>query len=179
MLPRWWLAPKADPVLADPDGLAWELQGLTVQCKTEEDFLAADGGRKRTGKAGGVAKRWADNFTAKFDELSKKDTMFGQLRNLMDLVVVSALIRQENLLDQVELSIPYLAGEEMIETYNAPRHVASRASFLKKGRNWLISASGGVQVNSWFVINEVEQNEAPAKARAKATPAKDASWCWN
>ena len=49
MLPRWWLAPKAEPVLADPDGLAWELRGLTVQCKTEEDFLAADGGRKRTG----------------------------------------------------------------------------------------------------------------------------------
>jgi hypothetical protein len=94
MLPRWWLAPKADPLLTDGQGLAWKLQDFGVQCKTEQDFLAADGTRKQgVAKGGGVARRWADNFTEKYDELSKKDSVFGQLRNVMQLAVALAAKR--------------------------------------------------------------------------------------
>ncbi len=39
-----------------------------------------------------IAKKWADNFTSKLDELSVKDPVFGQLRNVMDLCVVAAII---------------------------------------------------------------------------------------
>src|SRR5690606_5969137 len=72
MLPRWWLAPKASPLQTTSDKMAWELKDLGVQCKTEEDFLNADGTRQHTGKAGAAVQKWADTFTAKYDDLAKQ-----------------------------------------------------------------------------------------------------------
>ncbi len=179
MLPRWWLAPQAEPLLTDAERLSWEIPALSVQCKTEEDFLAQDGTRQQgAGKGSAVARRWADTFTAKYEELSKKDSAFGQLRNVIELAVVAALIEKENLFDRAGLAAPYLMGEEMIESYDAPRRVASRASFVKKGRNWLISASGGVQIFPGQVASNTEQTDSLAPVREQ-TLAKAANWWWN
>lgn len=179
MLPRWWLAPKAEPLLTDGQGLSWELQDFGVQCKTEQDFLAADGTRKQgVGKGGGVARRWADNFTEKYDELAKKDSVFGQLRNVMQLAVVGALIEKEHLLDRAQLQLPYLLGEEKLAAYPVPRQVHTQASFVKKGRNWLISASGGVQMFPGQVAAQTETSAALAPARDQLA-ARPTHWWWN
>lgn len=39
MLPRWWLEPNYESLLASPDGLAWEFRGASVKAVTEEDFV--------------------------------------------------------------------------------------------------------------------------------------------
>jgi len=57
--------------------------------------------------------------------------------------------------------------------------VASRASLMKKGRNWVITASGGVLINSWQVADRVKQGEAPKSAREAAAAAEAKSWWWN
>ena len=181
MMPRWWLEPNYKPLVKSPDGLAWEFRGASVKAMTEADFLNAAGERQHSGKANPLAQRWADNMTEKFDELAIAEPIFGQLRNCMELAIVSALMVKERLPEKASCSMPTLMDSNRLKTeeFPAPKQVESKTSMVKSGRTWLISASGGVQVNSWFVINEVEQAEAPAKARAEATPAKDASWCWN
>src|SRR5690606_17078032 len=105
------------------------------------DFLNADGTRRHTGQAGTAAQRWADLFTEKFEELSKQDSTFGMLRNLIDVSVAAALIDRENLFDRVRLHPKHLLQEEPLEAFNVPKQVSSRASFVKKGSNYLISAS--------------------------------------
>jgi len=178
MLPRWWLAPKSEPLLTDPEGLSWQLRGMGVQCKTEEDFLQADGSRKRSGQASATARLWAEKFTEKYEELSRQDTVFGQLRNLMDLVVVAALIEREGMLDRAGLKLTYLTGEELTHTHNPPRRVASQASVLKKGRNWLISASGGVQIFPSELVASSQRDEKlkPLRSTASATTL---NWWWD
>ena len=99
-MPRWWLAPDYDSLLKDPEGLAWELRRAGVKAMTEDEMINAAGQRQRTGLANPMAKKWADNMTAHYDELSAKDTIFGQLRNCMDLAVVAALISRENLTEK-------------------------------------------------------------------------------
>lgn len=179
MLPRWWLEPTADPLLTDAEGLSWEIRNFRVECMTEEDYVAKDGTRQQgVGKGSPVARRWAELFTNKYDELSTKDSVFGQLRNVMQLAVVGALIHRENLFDRVDLQVPYLMGEEMVEAYDVPRQVASRASFIKKGRNWIISASGGVQLIPSEMVAKSEKSETLAPVRAQAA-AKSTNWWWN
>ncbi len=180
MLPRWWLEPKYEPLLRDPEGLAWELRGGKVVAMTEEDFLTATGATEHTGKANPMAKRWADSMTARFDDLAVAEPIFGQLRNCMELAVVGALIVKENLTEKAGYSMPLLVGAEPLkpEEFFAPRQVDTQASLMKKGRNWVITASGGVLVNSWSVVNQVESSEAPAAVRAKAAPS-GTGWCWN
>ena len=146
LLPRWWLAAEYDALHRDADGLAWELRGQGVKCLTEQDAVQASGARTQTGKTEPAAQEWADTFTARFEELAREDSTFGQLRNIMDLAIVGALVAKERLADRAGLAIPRLMGDEMLPRYNAPRHVASQASFVKKRGGGVISTKDGVQM---------------------------------
>ncbi len=181
MLPRWWLEPKYDPILRDPDGLAWKLRGARVVAMTEEDFLTATGATQQTGKANPVAARWAANMTEKFNELAVAEPIFGQLRNSMELAVVAALIVKENLKEKAGFSMPLLTGAEQLqpEEFFAPRQVDTHASLMRKGRNWVITASGGVMVNSWAMVANVETAGAPMEIHTEGLPADSGKWWRN
>jgi hypothetical protein len=179
MLPRWWLAPHYEALHRDPAGLAWELRGQGVKCLTEQDMVTAGGQIEHTGKTEPIAQQWAETFTERFDELAREDSTFGQLRNLMDLAVVAALLHKENLISQAGLTMPRLMEEEVLASYNAPRQVASQASFLKRRRGWLISTSGGVQMDPWYIADQVEVAEPLADTRSSAEQVSSETWWWN
>jgi hypothetical protein len=180
MLPRWWLEPNYESLLASPDGLAYEIRGASVKAVTEEDFVTNSGARQRTGKTNPVAKKWADNMTAHYDELAAKDVVFGQLRNCIDLAVVGALIVKDSLPEKADCSLSVFLEDEKLpfERFVAPEHVASQASVMQKGSNWLISASGGVLISSWGIAAKTEPSTALAPQREKAEPAGQ-NWWWN
>jgi hypothetical protein len=181
LLPRWWLEPNYEPLLRSPDGLAWELRGASVRAMTEEDFLNAAGIVEHSGKANPTAQKWADNMTEKYDELAVAMPIFGQLRNCMELAIVGVLVVKERLTEKAGYSMPILldAAQVKLDGYPAPRQVDSKVSMLKKGRNRVISASGGVALNSWQVADKVRQSDAPAVVRTKAAPGKTNNWWWN
>lgn len=178
MPPRWWLAPDYEPIRRDADGLAWEIRGQGVKCLTEQDLITAGGGRQQTGKADPTAQKWADLFTAKFDELAREDSAFGSLRNVMDLAVVAALLAKEGLTEYVELQMPQLMGGAELEQYPAPRSVASQASFVKKHRNWVLSVSGGVQIYPWQVADRTEVASDLATTRGGFDKPSSDVWWW-
>lgn len=177
MLPRWWLAPNYEPIRRDEDGLAWELRGQGVKCMTEQQVLA-DGKVERTGGADPTAQKWADTFTEKFAELAREDSAFGELRNVMDLAVVAALVAKEQLLERSGLEIPRLRRDVRIEEYFAPRQVPSQASFVRAGRNWLISVSGGVQIFPWQVADRTQVESGLAAVRDQEPDSSDTAWYW-
>lgn len=176
LMPRWWLAPNYDPLRRDNDGLAWELSGQGVKCLTEQDFLTADGQKQHSGKAEPTAQKWADTFTKKFSELSREDSSFGQLRNAMDLAVVGALLVKEGLMTKAGLHTPNLLNDLPLEEYQAPRSVASQASFVKAGRSWVVSVSGGVQIFPWQVADKTQVSSELASARPQHADSK--TWFW-
>jgi uncharacterized protein DUF1598 len=179
MLPRWWLAPNYDALVADPEGLAWEIQGAGVRALTEDEVVNASGQREASGKANPLAKKWADNMTAHYEELATKDAIFGQLRNCMDLAVVAALISKENLTEKCGWSMPLLMNPDLlVESYNAPHTIDSQASAVQKGPTWIISASGGVQINPWEPLERPASSPALTSARAKNAP-PTTNWWWN
>ncbi len=70
--------------------------------------------------------------------------------------------------------------------YNPPKEVDSKASFLKKGKNYVVSVSGGVAVQPWEIIQKQETSpaidpvrEASAKARTAAEDSRADPWWWN
>jgi len=174
MMPRWWLSCNYDAIARSKDGLAWQLRGQGVKAETEDP----------DGRKDPVAQRWAGLMTANYNELSVKDPVFGQLRNLMDLCVVAALIKKERLLEKADCRLPLLMNEDsmlMIDSWNPPKQVATQASATKKGRNWVITASGGVLVDSWGVITEkTEIDDSTDQVREKAArPFHATQWWWN
>lgn len=181
-MPRWWLSTNYEPLASSDDGLAWQLRGQGVRCVSEDDFIADDGAVEGAGRANPVAQEWADKFTEMYDELSVKDAVFGELRNLMDLCVVAALIDKEGLLDRAGLSLPLITETDSDLTtleWNTPKSVSTQCSLLKVGRGYMIAASGGVEVNSWDVVSESQQDEQVAQLRTRAKATGRNSWWWN
>ena len=178
--PRWWLEPQCE-VLRDPDGLAWDLRNSSVKCLTEEDVAAANGTFRHTGKASPAAQKWADLMTDKYPELAAADPIFGQLHNCMDLAVVAAMIVKERLTEKAGDGLPVLMDSSSVTTgvFHAPKQTESISSWVKKGRNWLVSTSGGVKINSWAIADKARRSDSVAGIRAKSAAADGAAWWWN
>jgi len=181
MMQRWWLEPKYESLLHDASGLAWELDGGSVRCVTEEEFLGAGGQRNRLGKANPLAQKWADLMTEHYSELAVAEPVFGELRNCMELAVVGAIAARIRFQEPDGCGLPLLLDESLFRTAELPTamQVDSKTSMLKKGRNWVISASGGVAIRSWELVEKARTSDAPAATRAKALPAPSPKWSWN
>jgi hypothetical protein len=179
--PRWWMEPKYEPLLRDKEGLAWELRGANVQTVASDDTFSASGQRQKIGKASPMAQKWADNMTKQFAALSLAEPVFGELRNCMDLAVVAALIAKERLTDKAGYSMPLLMNTNNLRTaeFNTPRQVPSQSSLMKKGNNWIITASGGVAIESWVIAGQTQVSDSVAPVRAKAASTDDTKWWWN
>jgi hypothetical protein len=181
MTPRWWLSPNYEALHRDPEGLAWELRGVGVKCLTAEDTFDDAGQRTSTAQGSPAAQKWADLMTGKYAELATKEPIFAELRNCIDLAVVSALILKENLTVQAGCELPTLLGAERfaVAEYNVPKQVDSKASAVKKGRNWVISASGGVMIQPWEMIQTAQASDKVAPVRSKAIESRKNTWWWN
>jgi hypothetical protein len=190
-MPRFWLAPRYEPLLRDAEGLAWQLQGSGVQALAEEGFLLGAGGTRHKfaghdkaahEKAATLADRWAETMTAKYDELSTALPVFRELRNCMDLAVIAALFVKEDLPAKANCDLSLLLDEKRIQVaqYRVPKAVASQASLIRKGRSWMVAVSGGVEVDSWSVLDQVQLHAELAKEHQQATRPEDTTrWWWD
>ena len=182
MSPRFWMECNYKPLARSEDGMAWQLRGSGVKTLTEDSFVSASGKVKKSGKSGRLAQKWADSMTEKFEELATEDPVFRELRNVMDMAVVSALIAKENMLERVELELPMILGQTgnvKTQSRNVPKQVPSQCSFIKLNRSWLVTASGGVQVDSWSVVDKDEVVALVGKVRSDALGNDTGKWYWN
>jgi hypothetical protein len=179
LTPRWWLAADYQPLLTDRAGMAWELRP-GVKCLSEDEARAADGSVRGTGRTNALAKRWADSLTAKYNDLCAKDEIFADLRNCIDLAVAAALITKERLAEKagLDLSIFSDGKQLMADSLPTPKSVRTEVSLAKKQRDWLITASGGVQFSGWQLAAQRENSEKLAPVRDGAASMAPA-WWWD
>jgi hypothetical protein len=180
MMPRWWLACDYQPLLRSEDGLTWQLQGTGVKAMTEDQLIHADGTVEQTGKTNPVAAEWAAGMTRNYDELATIEPVFGQLRNLMDLCVIAALMEKEGMRETAGCDLPVLYGSDgdsLLSRWSVPRWVPTESSVMKKGRSFILTASGGVQIDSWHFASQSEVSDSLQEVRQPITPGD--SWRWN
>jgi hypothetical protein len=175
VLPRWWMACNYEPLAKSEDGLAWELRGPGVKVMSEEEGLV-EGKRSGKGKAGGLTQQWADALTEKYGSLSAKDPVFGELRNVMDLCVITALIAREDMLHRCNLQLPNITSEKegtKIQAFHAPKEVSTQCTLTKAGNKFIVNASGGVAIESWMVIEKTTADAAVGQVREKVAASSD------
>ncbi|MEC7502125.1 MAG: DUF1598 domain-containing protein, partial [Planctomycetota bacterium] len=187
LMPRWWMETDYDALLTDEAGFSWELRGQGVKVLAEDELVMANGERKPTGKVNQAARRWAETMTEKYNELSIAAPIFGQLRNCMDLAVVGALIHSKSLDQKAGLSLTGLLDENVLAVPSGavPRSTPSIVSFLERRRSLVITASGGVLIQPWKVVERTEQSPKLAALRSNIesgqvdTSDKNKNWYWD
>ena len=174
LMPRWWMACNYEPLARGEDGMAWELRSTGVKVMTEDDFVTDQGDVTTTGEQNPIAARWAEAMNQNYEKLSARQPVFGQLRNLMDLCVIAALIDQEQLLDRAGCELPILTGENgdfLPESWNPPKTVSSQCSVMKRGsgiRHYGIGGRADQRVSIRFPGGD--QRRSGCGAREGGTP---------
>jgi hypothetical protein len=186
--PRWWMACNYDALQRSENRLAWQISGQGVKTLTETDLIDAAGNVQRTGKSEPTARRWAETMTKQFDALSERAAIFGELRNAMDLALVAALIHDERLADIAGCNLQPIVGDQgqtvsasayTPVSFEVPKAVEPQCSFLKKRKGWMVTASGGVEINPYAVLQQqtVSTELDQVRSRGMANPADQ--WWWN
>ncbi|HBJ37993.1 MAG TPA: hypothetical protein DDZ51_25195 [Planctomycetaceae bacterium] len=181
--PRWWMACNYDALSHSDDKLAWRISGQGVKTLTETDLITADGKAQPGQKADKSATLWAETMTQRFDDLSKAQAVFGELRNCFDLSVVATLIVQEQLAQRANCDLAHLmgnSGEIKLDQFSIPKSVEPQCSFVRGASGWVVTASGGVDVNAFEVVQTQQVDPTLAGIRTGAAESVESqSWWWN
>ncbi|MEQ1906142.1 MAG: DUF1598 domain-containing protein [Pirellulaceae bacterium] len=150
--PRFWLECNYDAVSRSEDGNVWRISGPGAKALTQETYYDKDGKvvEGKAAKKNKTAETWAEMMTKRYEELSDADPIFRELRNIMDMSVIAAIISKENVLEKANLDaseITQLNSSFTTPVWHNPESVPSKCVFVGN----MVSVSGGIQVDSWAV----------------------------
>lgn len=184
---RWWLTMKYDSILHSPDHTVFEIQGPSVQCLSEDQYLTEKGERVGTGQASATNRAFAANFTKHYAELAQRDIAFADLQNVFDLALVAALLKNEGVANRIGWDSGSFAPHAMYQpaVYAAPREVESVANHhVYRGKDIVVQVAGGVRGDLMSVVRDrqVMKSSEPLKdltSRAPATDLPPGRWWWD
>ena len=184
---RWWLTMKYDAVLYSQDRDVFELQGSSVQCLSENEYINKQGQRVQSGQSEATNRAFARSFTENYGSLAKKDPVFADLQNVFDLALVAALIHRENLDQRAQWDRGVFASAGRFETerYEAPKSVMSVVNHrVYNGSDVVIQVAGGVRGDLLAVVKD-SQTFKPGlrldsvKNRSNAVDVPANRWWWD
>uniref|UniRef100_A0A7C2K1E7 DUF1598 domain-containing protein n=1 Tax=Schlesneria paludicola TaxID=360056 RepID=A0A7C2K1E7_9PLAN len=182
---RWWLTMKYDAVLHSPDKNAFEIQGSSVRCLSENQMLTAEGKHLPTGQSEPTNRLFAENFTNHYAELAQRDLVFADMQNIFDLSLVAALIKQERLADRSGWNPGVLAATG---TYRPAKHVVPREidsvvnHKVYNGRDIVVQVAGGVRGDLLAVVNDpamTKESKELVRLNADAPQLPAGRWWWD
>jgi hypothetical protein len=184
-LQRWWFTPNYDCVRVSDDRLAMELLGQGVQLQTEDKVIGPDGVLRGGGPPSKASELFAGAFTKKYVEISDRLPVYAQMRNLFDLGVAAAYIRQQDFYSQCNWQAGTLRDEKAlpVETLPSPKKVQCAVNAFWRGNRLLAPAGGGVSASPEEALDPnrlAKDADGKLDGRRKAlnTPAAD-SWWWD
>ncbi len=147
-LQRWYFTPNYECVRVSKDQLAMQLVGDGVKLIGADERVTAAGGRVSVKKTNKASEGFVQEFTEKYPELADKVPVYGQLRNMIDLLVSAAFIRDRDYYAQADWDMSLLMDEELIsvEYLEAPKHVETAVNVVWKGSTLVTPVGGGVNI---------------------------------
>jgi hypothetical protein len=189
---RWWFTLNYDAVLATPDRLAFALRGQGVKVQSENERLTAEGKRVHTGQSEQWNRQFAASFTEHFDALCEKCPVYAELRNVFDLALACALVREEALAGKVAWHMTCFGpeGDYPVGLGPAPRTVETvighRVVQQGQQRHVIAGVSGGVRADPTALVAHqavaLDTQGALERQRSVAVPKQQLQseqWWWD
>jgi hypothetical protein len=184
---RWWLTMNYDSILHSPDRQVYEIRGSSVQVKSADQFVKADGTRVEANQASPVNQLFAENFTKNYSELAKRDLVFAELQNVFDLGMVAALLQTEHLAQKAKWTSGCFATDGNYETAKVAvsKTVDSAINHrVYNDTNVVVQVAGGVRGDVLTLARETQLHREAGElqaitARAKPVKLPAGSWWWD
>jgi hypothetical protein len=151
---RWYFMPDYDCVCVSDDRLAMELVGNGVKLVGENEMVDATGGRAASGRVDRASQTFVTAFTKKYNELAKREPVYAQMRNLIDMSIAAAFIQQQDYYGQAGWGMEVFGSEDnlKVETYNTPKQVESAVNVVWKGNTLMTPIGGGVNIQPQMAL---------------------------
>lgn len=184
---RWYFEPNYECVRVDDDGFAMELVGDGVKLVGENERVGADGTRAATGKVNKASQGFTLEFTEKYPQIAASVAVYGQLKNLIDLSIAAAYIRQQDFFAQSGWDMPVFGDENRfaVETYTAPYQVETAVNAIWKGSRLMTPLGGGVQIQPGRALeaNRIQHDPtgelAQRRAAVSLSELQAGQWWWD
>ena len=156
-LQRWWMTPDVDKVQSSKDGLNWRLMGSTVKLQTE-NYAITNGVLSREKQPTSRASQlFAKAFTVKYPQIAQASPVFADLENMMNLLLVAALVKNQDLTARAELDVGELTKWSALAVGDvervAPRLAPCVVNVFWRGSRLLAPAGGGVTIKPGDYLN--------------------------
>ncbi len=146
---RWWFTLNYQHLTSTPERDAFELIGPGARILSENERLNDQGERIHTGQSNAPTQQFADDFTKHFAAISAKYPVYGELRNIFDLAVVAALIKQQDIAELYGWQMTHFGPKGDYQPWlgQAPKQVetiVNSRTLSDRGRTIVAGVSGGV-----------------------------------
>ena len=186
-LQRWYFQPDYDCVHVNEDETAMELLGNGVKLVGEDESVAANGQRKRTGSMNRASMIYCTSFTRMYPQLAKKAPLWGELRNVIDMSVTAAFIQEMDFYGQAGWEMEVFGDEAKyaVEIFDSPTQVAPVANAVWKGNYFMSPIAGGVNIQPRVALNsehlKKDNAEEISKLKSEITLSNltDGQWWWD
>lgn len=154
-LKRWYFVPDYECVRVSDDALAMEMVGHGVKLLGEDQLVGADGQRSVAGAVDRASSLFTQSFTRMYPQMAAKDPIWAQMRNLIDLAVAAAFIREQGFHQQAkwDMNVFRDEGAYAVQTYNAPLKVETAVNIVWKGNTLMTPIGGGVRIEAMQALN--------------------------
>lgn len=185
---RWWFTLNYEAVLASADRQAFAVRGQGVKVLSENERLTAAGERVHTGESEALNRQFVRSFTEHFGDLCEKYPIYAELRNVFDLALVGALLREEGLTQKVRWHMTHFGekGPFRVELGEAPKAVDSVVNYRVINRSTIVAGvSGGVSAQPSSLVTsqavQTDRSQTLHQQRTGALPKQlsDDAWWWD
>ena len=186
---RWWVTPLYEAIYISDDRLAFQLAGQRAQVMAQEELVDADGRRSDAAVTRVTTRQFAKIFTEKFPLLADRSPVFAQLQNLIDLSILVALMRKEELPQRVGWSMEFFLSPEraLLARGEIPTRIASVYNTKSVGGRLILGlVTGGVVLAPRQALERIPTRISDDKhfslRRRQAltkTPSSSHPWWWD
>ena len=145
---RWYFTPNYEGVVVSEDENAMELMGDGVKLIGEQERVTADGARVSAAKKNLASVGFTKEFTKKYPQLAEKTPVFAELKNLIDMSIAAAFIKEMDYYGKAEWDLGVFADEEKlnVDSYAVPKTVDAAVNVFWKGNSLMSPIGGGVNI---------------------------------
>jgi hypothetical protein len=184
---RWYFTPDYQCVKVSGDGDAMELVGDSVKLVGADELVTGDGQRVSGGRVDRASQAFVTGFTRTYPQLAERIPVYAQLRNLVDLSVAAAYIREHDLFTKSGWAMDTLGDESKlpVETCNAPVEVETAVASVWRGNKLMTPVGGGVTIEPKQALDSTNLLKDEKGAVQELRNAQDLSrlaegqWWWD
>ena len=145
---RWYFVPDYERVMVSDDELAMEMVGEGVKLIGEDEVVGKDGTRRSVSQSDRASRIFTQSFTRLYSKMASKSAIWAQLRNVIDLSVAAAFIREQGFHETAEWTMPVFSDEGAypVQTYTTPVRVETAVNVRWKGNTLMTPVGGGIRI---------------------------------